>query len=125
MSRNHVICPLAFAVAVSLEFHLSRSIGNRFGEGERTTAAEPHEPAPPAQLAAQEAVFATMEENTELAGAASGFSLVGAEGEILFERADKLAQFPASAQASRSRLAALRLHSLLAGAMWGDGAWGG
>lgn len=123
MPKNYVIAALTFALAVSLGLHLMRSLSDGPEEEEVLSAAEPPadvipvephseielksipeppsepkpEPEPPAHLAALEEIFAAAEENTGLAGAAIGFSLVGPDGEILFERAGKVALIPASA----------------------------
>lgn len=121
MSKNLVIAALAFALAASLGLHLLRSFGGGSEEREEPAAPEPPvalapvvpqpepeipfepqpeilpEPEPPAHLAALEVAFAAAEENEELDGAAIGFCLLGAGGEILFEHAGKVALIPASA----------------------------
>lgn len=119
MSKNYVIAALAVALAVSLVFHLLRSLSDESGETQMPPPATPPEvvapvevqpeiepepeppsepePKPPAHLAALETVFTVAKEKTGLAGAAIGFCLIDADGEILFERSGKVALIPASA----------------------------
>ncbi len=130
MVKNLVIAALALALVVSLVFHFAGGgpdgapppaaepappAESQAATGPETSAEPVPEPQPepaPAPDPLPAALAAILDEaaaDPRFAGAAIGFCLVGSDGEVLYERAGRVAQIPASALKTLTTATALEV----------------